>query len=287
MRLQLIVAFSLILCGCAPDDHSAAVDADTQEAVAASPAERAGDESVATPITKVAPAAEVIGQDVAYGTTADRNLKGYLVLPADVTQPVPGVIMIHERWGLNDTIRAMARRLAGEGFAVLAIDLYDGRTAATAAEAEDLMAESSRDGSAVLDNIRQAYDYLDEAVLAPRIATLGWSLGGGWSLEAGLALGDRLAAVVMFYGQVINDDEQLAPLEAPLLGHFGDRDESIPVGDVERFRRRLRDLGKDAQVLIYSDVGHAFANPSADSYNQEAAEQAWNATVDFLAARMR
>lgn len=284
MRLQLIVVSALTVCGCAPNDESAAPDADTRGDAAAA-AERTRDEPP-PPITEVEPAVEVIGQKVAYGTTADRNLDGYLVLPADVTQPEPGIIMIHEWWGLNETVRTMARRLAGERYAVLAVDLYGGRTAETSAEAERLMGESLRDRSAVLDNLQQAYAYLDESALAPRIATLGWGLGGAWSFEAGLALGDRLDAVVMFYGEIINDDEQLASLDAPLLGIFAERDDSIPVADVLRFRERLRALGKNSKVLVFPDVGHAFADPGEKAYDQEAAADAWMEAVEFLDARM-
>jgi carboxymethylenebutenolidase len=180
----------------------------------------------------------------------------------------------------------MARRLAGEGYAVLAIDLYGGEVATTAATAENLMSTVMSNRAATLDNIRQAHAYLDQFALAPKIATLGWCLGGGWSLEAALDLGEEVDAAVMFYGRVINDNDLLAALEAPLLGLFAAADESIPVSDVQQFRSRLRELGKDAQVLIYSDVRHAFANPSGTAYNQSAAEEAWAETLGFLDERL-
>lgn len=284
MRQRLFIFLGLALVACTQDEDPAAQSAD--DFVAATAAEHASDEPVATPITDVPPRVEVIDEEIVYGATEDRNLTGYLVLPADAVD-VPGVIMIHEWWGLNDNIKAMARRLAGEGYAVLAIDLYAGETATTAARAENLMSTVMGDREATLDNIRQAHSYLDQFALAPRIATLGWCLGGGWSLEAALALGEDVDAAVMFYGRVINDDDLLAPLEAPLLGLFAEADESIPVSDVQQFRSRLRGLGKDAQVLIYSDVSHAFANPSGTAYNQTAAEEAWAETLAFLDERLR
>jgi len=285
MRQPLIVLLGLTVLACAPDEEPAEPDA--ASAVAATAAEHAGDEPDATPISEVEPASEVIARDVAYGSTAARNLNGYFVLPADVIEPAPGVIMIHEWWGLNDNIRAMARRLAGEGYAVLAIDLYGGQTGATAAEAERLMAALMSDRQGALDNIRQAHGFLERNALAPRIATLGWCLGGGWSLEAGIELRDAVDAVVMFYGRVINSDGQLAPLSAPLLGIFAELDESIPLGDVTEFRRRLRDLGKVSEVLIYSDVEHAFANPSGAAYDHEAATEAWATALEFLDTWLR
>jgi carboxymethylenebutenolidase len=283
MRQRLFIFLGLAIVACAQDEDPAAQSAD--DFVAATAAEHDGDEPVATPITDIPPRVEVIDEELVYGATEDHNLTGYLVLPADAVD-VPGVIMIHEWWGLNDNIKAMARRLAGEGYAVLAIDLYAGETATTTARAENLMATAMSNREATLDNIRQAHAYLDQFALAPRIATLGWCLGGGWSLEAALALGEDVDAAVMFYGRVINDDDLLAPLESPLLGLFAEADESIPVSDVQQFRSRLRALGKDAQVLIYSDVNHAFANPSGTAYNQTAAEEAWAETLTFLDERL-
>lgn len=296
MRQRLIILIlGAMLGACAGDEEPAATApaAATPAAAASGGAVQttaevhAGDEPVATPITEIEPAVDVVAREIPYGSTEEENLNGYFVVPADVTDLVPGVIMIHEWWGLNDNIRAMARRLAGEGYAVLAVDLYGGQTGATAAEAERLMAGVMTDRNAVLDNLRQAHDYLEQNTFAPRIATLGWCLGGGFSLEAGIELADSVDAVVMYYGQVVGDEDRLAALDAPLLGLFAELDESIPVADVQRFRRQLRDLGKDAEVLIYSDVRHAFANPSGTAYDHESALETWALTLEFLDARLR
>jgi len=238
-----------------------------------------------TPISEIEPAVNVIAEEVAYGETEEQNLRGYMVLPADAVD-LPAVIMIHEWWGLNDTIRAMARRLAGEGYAVLAIDLYGGRTASSAAEAERMMAAVMRDHEAALENIRQAHRYLDEFVLAPRIGVLGWALGGSWSLEAGLDLGDRIDAVVMFYGEVITDTELLAGLEAPLLGIFAQRDQSVPSREALVFRDRHSEIAKTARVEVYLGVDHGFANPTGGAYNHEAAVRSWTEALAFLDGRL-
>jgi carboxymethylenebutenolidase len=289
MSRLLILSLSVLAVACAKDDDAAATDAGG--AVLAAAAERAlevpAPTPTPTPITEVPPTVEVRAEELAYGASAEHNLEGYFVLPADVAEPVPGIIVIHEGWGLNDDIRALAGRLAGEGYAVLAVDLFGGRTAATPAEADLLMAEVMADRQAVLDNIGQAHDYLDQTVLAPRTASLGWSLGGGWSLETGIALADALDAVVMFYGQVITREDRLAALEAPLLGLFAELDQSIPVAAVQQFRGSLRALGKSAEVRIFSGVDRAFANPSGDAYDHKAAEQAWALTLEFLDRELR
>jgi carboxymethylenebutenolidase len=284
MKHRLIVALGLILVGCTDADGPAA------GAVGATAASGAGAAAAAerapTAITDIEPAVAVIAEEVAYGETEEQNLRGYMVLPADAVD-VPGVIMIHEWWGLNDNIRAMARRLAGEGYAVLALDLYGGQMAASPAEAERLMAAVMRDREATIENIRQAHRYLDEFVLAPRIGVLGWGLGGGWSLEAALDLGEGLDAVVMFYGDLVTDTDLLANLEAPLLGIFAQHDESIPSRSALEFRDTLNGLGKTARVEVYLTVDHAFANPAGSAYDHEAALRSWTEALAFLDDRLR
>lgn len=284
MKLLPLTALGLILVGCADADGPDADAAGTNAAPGAGLPAPAAD--APTPIADIAPAVAVISEDVAYGETEEQNLRGYMVLPADAVD-VPGVILIHEWWGLNGTVRAMARRLAGEGYAVLAVDLYGGLTASSPTDAERLMASVMRDREATLENIRQAHRYLDEFVLAPRIGALGWGLGGAWSLEAALDLGDGLDAVVMFYGDLVTDAERLANLEAPLLGIFAQHDESIPSRSALAFRDRLNELGKTAQVEVYLAVDHAFANPTGSAYDHEAAVRSWDEALAFLDDRLR
>ena len=262
------------------EDGVAAESADTL--VAATAEAHADDEPIATPIADVEPSIGVNQQDFAYGSTADRNLVGYFVTPEDVFEPLPGVILIHEWWGLNENIKSMARRIAGEGYAVLAVDLYGGAVAANPNEAETLMAAVMDEPQATLANIEQAIDFLNQFALAPTIGTLGWCLGGGWSLQAGLEMADRVDAVVMYYGQVATDHDRLRLLKAPLLGIFAELDEVVPLQEVQSFRSKLQELGNASEVFIYSGVAHAFANPSGGAYDATAADEAWNKTIEFL-----
>src|SRR5262249_10572066 len=160
-------------------------------------------------------------------------------------------IVIHERWGLNDGIKAMTRRLASEGYVALAVDLYGGATATTADKARPLMTALVTDPDAARANLKQAYDYLAKYALAPRIGSVGWGLGGDWSLQTALLLPDKLHAMVMYYGPISGSDSELGTLEMPVLGFFAGLDESIPVRDVQRFRSTLLKAGKPAEVIIY------------------------------------
>jgi len=228
--------------------------------------------------------AAVESTQVVYAKLDGREYQGYLSRPA---QPAggdrarPAIILIHEWWGLNDNIRSIARQLAGEGYTALAVDIYAGQRAETPAAAKTLMTAALADPASMLENLRQAHSYL-VAQGATRTGTIGWCFGGGLSLEAGLLLGDQLAAVVMYYGRPISDSERLRTLRAPLLGLFGEDDGGIPVAGVRALERALRELGKSAEIRVYSGAGHAFANPSGSRYQAAAAEDAWARTLGFF-----
>ena len=260
----------------------------TREAsVAATAAEHQHDAPTPTPAAEAAPAAAVLEQELAYGEAQKANLVGYLAMPQDAAEPLPGIIVIHEWWGLNDDIKAMTRRLASEGYVALAVDLYGGAAAQTPDAAQALMTALLAEPDAARSNLRQAYDYLEKYALAPRIASIGWDLGGGWSLQTALLYPDTLDAMVMYYGQMLSDRDRLASLNMPILGFFGGEDGSIPVRDVQAFRGTLRELGKNAEVLIVPRANHAFANPSDGNYNEQAANEAWDTTLEFLERHLK
>jgi carboxymethylenebutenolidase len=140
---------------------------------------------------------------------------------------------------------------------------------------------------AVQKNLQQAYDYLEKYALAPRIGSIGWGMGGGWSLQAALLLPDALDATVMYYGQVVTDRTQLATLRMPLLGFFGAEDLSVPVREVQEFRATLLDLGKNAEVLIVSGASQSFASAGSPNYDESAATDTWNQAVAFLSRNLQ
>ena len=282
-----IVAFlaaTLLLAACGDGDKTAA-DADTaagRETVDAMTREHADDTSDPSPAVDIAPAREVVSDPrMPYAESGDHLVYGHFAAPADVVEPLPAVILIHEWWGLNDNVRAMANRLAGEGYMVLAVDLYNGEVAESREAARQLMLEVVEDREVAEDNIRSAYEFLQTAG-APRIGSVGWCFGGGWSLNTAQLFPDALDASVIYYGQVTDDEDKLRPVSAPILGLFGAADTGISVESVEGFRGALERLGKDHEIHIYPGVGHAFANPTGQNYNAEAAEDAWRKTLEFL-----
>jgi len=282
--LAALLVGSLLLNACEKNTESVS-EADVaagRETVDAMSREHADDTTEPSPAAELAPARAVISDPrMPYAEIGDQLVYGYFVAPSDVFEPLPAIIVIHEWWGLNDNVRAMADRLAGEGYMVLAVDLYGGETAESPAGARALMLEVVEDPNSANENIRAAYEFLTIAG-APRIGSLGWCFGGGWSLNTAQLFPDELDAAVIYYGQVTDDDEKLRPISAPILGLFGAEDTGIKVESVESFRASLERLRKNHEIRIYPGVGHAFANPTGTNYNAEAATDAWARTVEFL-----
>jgi carboxymethylenebutenolidase len=244
------------------------------------------DAPVPTAATEAAPRVAVDGKDVVYATLAGKDVHGYVARPKDAKGPLPGIIVIQEWWGLNDNMRAVTRRLAGEGYEALAVDLYGGQVAADPDAATKLMQGVLQNTDAAVENLKAAYAYLHQDK-APKIGVIGWCFGGGWSLQTALALPDRIDATVMYYGRVVTDATKLAPLKMPILALFGGADESIPASDVQAFQDALHTAGKTATIKVYPGAKHAFANPSGKSYDAAAAADAWKLTVDFFAKHLK
>jgi carboxymethylenebutenolidase len=285
MRALFLIAAGAVLGGCGSSEDPAAPAAASAPTVATASAEH--QHEAPAPAGGAPQVVPILEQTLAYGEGRRSNLVGYLAMPQDAAEPLPGIIVIHEWWGLNDDIRALTRRLAGEGYVALAVDLYGGKTAPTPDAAQALMSDLYADPDSARRNLQQAYDYLDKYALAPRIASIGWDLGGGWSLQTALEYPGALDAAVMYYGQILTDRNRLAPLNVPLLGFFGREDKSIPVRDVQEFRSTLLDLGKNAEVLIVPHADHAFANPSSGNYNEQAANETWATTLAFLERQLK
>ena len=224
----------------------------------------------------------VVADTLPYAEVSEQLVYGHFAFPADMVDPLPGVIVIHERWGLDDGVRAQANRIAAQGFVVLAVDLFGGQTAADVTAARPMMVAVLENPELAEENIRQAYQFLIDTGPAPAIGVLGWSFGGGWALNTALLLPDDLDAAVIYYGQVSDDQARLEPLNVPVLGLFGARDRGVTSETVNEFEAALEALDKDYQIEIFPDAGHAFADPTASTYNADVAERAWTLVVDFL-----
>lgn len=258
-----------------------------QQYLLAMAAMHADDVPIASPIALQKPAQPVHGAEVVYATVNGKPVRGYFSEPLHGKRPLPGIIVIHEWWGLNDNIRSMADQLAGQGYAALAVDLYGGQSAKDPDDAKKLMLGVFKNPDAARDNLKQAYAYLQDHEHAPRIGVIGWCFGGGWSLQTALMFPDTLAAAVMYYGQPVDDVAALAKLRMPLMGFFGEQDKGITVQDVRAFQKALKAAKVHAEIHEYPNAGHAFANPSGENYRPAAAADAWKRTLAFFARYLR
>jgi carboxymethylenebutenolidase len=189
----------------------------------------------------------------------------------------PGIIMVHERWGLNDNIKDMANQLAVEGYMVLAVDLF-GRV--TQNEDEARAQVSALNETAAFDNLRAALVYL-RGQGASKVAALGWCFGGGQAMNFSVS-GLPLSATVIYYGNLVTDEQKLATIKWPVLGIFDDKDTSIPVDTVRQFETALTNLGIEKEIYVYEGAGHACANPSGMNYAAKETRDAWAKTLAFL-----
>jgi carboxymethylenebutenolidase len=271
MRKLLLVLFLVMGWHALPAAEPAERGADYVDAMAR---EHAADEPVAGAAGGEA-ATGVVGAEVDYGPG-----RGYLARP-DGT-PRAGLVVIHEWWGLNDNIREMSNRLAAAGYLALAVDLYEGNVAGEPGEARTLMQALMRDEDRAGRHLGAALRWLETEGGVDEVGSIGWCLGGAMSLRLALQMPEELDAAVIYYGRLVTDPAELAPLRMPILGIFGAQDRGIPVESVREFEMALQALGKTHEIVIYEDADHAFANPSGTRYQAEAAADAWRRTLAFL-----
>jgi carboxymethylenebutenolidase len=225
------------------------------------------------------------GKPVSYPSGGEQ-VNAILYTPAG-KGPFPSLVVIHEWWGVNDWVKEQASRLADQGYAALAIDLYRGKVASTPDEAHELMRGLSTDRAN--RDLRAAVAFLKtQKDLDPkRIGDIGWCMGGGHALD--LALQEpTLAAAVINYGRLTTDPAKLKNINAASLGIFGGQDRGIPVADVRQFEKQMKELGKKIEVVIYPDAGHAFENPNNKAgYRAQDAADAWKKTLAFLETNLK
>lgn len=235
------------------------------------------------------PAAPVL-PDVREEAVNTTSVRGLLVLPAKAEGPLPGLLVIHEWWGLNDQIKDEARKLAREGYAVFAIDLYDGEVATDAKRAGELAGAVRQNPDAAIAKMRAALDLLDARPEVERgtLASLGWCFGGGMSALVGTTGDPRIKATAIYYGTPITDATQLSRMTQPVLGIWGAEDQSIPVTSVNAFEASLKKQKTPVEFHVYDGAGHAFANPTrGDAYRPDATADAWRKTLDFLSRNLK
>lgn len=221
------------------------------------------------------------------GTNIELKLKAgtaiaYVAKPQG--EPKGALLVFHEWWGLNDHIKATADAYAKQGFYALAVDVYGGKVATTKDEAGKLM--GGLDQAHAQEVAGAGFAHLAEAAKGKKVATIGWCMGGGLSLQASLANPERTAATVIYYGMPETDVAKLKKLKGPVLGIWGTKDGWINGEKVDGFEKAMKEAGAKYEGKRF-EADHAFANPTGGAFNPAAAKEADALTAAFLAANLK
>ncbi len=226
-------------------------------------------------------------KDVTYQSGTSR-LRGHLAVDGSRSGKRPGILVVHEWWGVNDYIRGRARKLAEAGYTALAVDMYgEGQTATTAAQANSLMSAALADPAALEARLRAAWELLksEATVEASKVAAIGYCFGGAVVLHAA-RIGMPLSGVVSFHG-ALGSFHKPAPgtVKAKVLVCHGASDSLIPEDQIAAFKKEMDEAGADYRFVSYPGALHGFTNPEADArakqnglplaYDAQVDEQSW------------
>jgi carboxymethylenebutenolidase len=223
------------------------------------------------------------GSMITYACADGKAANAYEIKAGSATNNY--LIVIQEWWGLNDHIKKEAEHFynALDGKVnVLAVDLYDGKVAATVDSAQKFIREalSSKRKEAIL---KGAISYAGPKA---NIYSVGWCFGGMMSLQTAIMGGGQMKGCIMYYGSPEKDKAKIATIQCDVLGIFGTKDRSIPNETVDAFAANMKEAGKNFTLVRY-DAVHAFANPSNPGYNQEFGDDAFSKSVAFLKERLK
>lgn len=247
-----------------------------------------------SPAPEPAPPAapDVQTREVAYQQNGTA-LTGLLAWDANITDPRPGVLVVHEWWGHDEHTRNQARRLAETGYVAFALDMYgDGKLAEHPEDAQRFMQEATADPAVVAARFAAAREVLtqDPHVRAGDLAAIGYCFGGGVVLEMARA-GADLDAVVSFHGLLATEHPAKAgQVTSRILALTGDADEFVPAAQIEAFRQEMTAAGARYEVRVFPGAKHGFTNPDAAGhgmtqlgYDAAADQQSWQAMLDLFA----
>ena len=190
------------------------------------------------------------------------------------------MIVIHEIWGLVDHIKDVSARLAGQGYVVLAVDLFDGKTLTRLEDGRKFREQLTEEK--ILADLNGGHAYLKslEDVNPKRIGSIGFCMGGGLSLLLACR-NPEIAATVVFYGRNPSPIDLVKNLTCPILCNYAGADLAISTADIDLLKSTLTRFGKTFDVKVYPGAPHGFFNDTRESYRPEAAKDAWERVLAF------
>jgi carboxymethylenebutenolidase len=221
---------------------------------------------------------------IQYKRPDGNSVEGYLAEPTNKAD-APGVVVIQEWWGLDAEVKAVADRLAKVGYRALVPDLYRGKLALEANEAQHLMGGLNF-GDAASQDIRGAVQYL-KATGSQKVAVTGFCMGGALTVLSACNV-PELDGTIVWYGYPPLEYVDAQKINKPMMAHWASHDEFFAISGVDQLEEKLKAAGTNYEFYRY-DTKHAFANPKADSrglpplkYDEQAAQLAWDRTLEFL-----
>ncbi|MEM8981626.1 MAG: dienelactone hydrolase family protein [Pseudomonadota bacterium] len=268
-----------LVAACGSEDTPPPADMSASAApapVAAQPTE--------TPASSARPST---GEMLAYAEVEGTLARGYLAYPSDMIEPLPAIMLLHDWFGLDENVKTLAKNLASQGYVVLAVDLFDGRTGTLPRDTRDALVRMLEKPELTRTNLEQAIMFVRETVGSPRLAMLGFGSGGLWSLNTALATPDEFRALILVQGQTLPDADRLETLSnVPMLGIYGAADRSIPQDAVREFGDALTDAEVTHTIRLYPTAGNAFMLRTSRNYSPKQAESAWEVIHEFLSEHL-
>ena len=222
---------------------------------------------------------DLLGKMINFDAADGKQANAYFIPAKKKTNKY--LIVIQEWWGLNDNVKMESDKYYTDlgNVNVIAVDMYDGKVAATPDSAMKLMRGANMERMTAI--IQGAIKY---AGTKAAIYSVGWCFGGMWSLQTAILAGPQAKGTVMYYGRPETNMDKLKSIQCDVIGFFGNKDQSPSPTMVNEFEKNMKEAGKNLSVNRY-DAGHGFANPSNPSFNAAAKEDAYAKAIAFLKAR--
>ncbi len=222
------------------------------------------------------------GEMMTFSTPDGKTANGFLLKAKKASNK--WLLVYQEWWGLNDQIKMEAEKYYSDltDVNVLAVDMYDGKVAATPEDAGKLMQGADR--ARLMSIIKGA---INHAGAKAEFASVGWCFGGGLSLQSAIAEGAQAKGCVMYYGFPEMDVERLKLLQTDVLGLFAGLDARISPAVVKQFEENMGKAGKKVSVKIYDNAVHGFANPSNPKHDKEATADAYKRSLTYLKEKLK
>jgi carboxymethylenebutenolidase len=210
------------------------------------------------------------------------EVRGYLVRPSEVADPLPAVLVVHENRGLNPYIEDVARRVAKAGFMALAPDGLSSVGGYPGNDSDGRDLQRTVDGTKLLNDFFAGFEHLmAREDCTGKIGAVGFCYGGGVCNALAVAY-PELSASVPFYGRQAAP-EDVPRIQAPLLLHYAELDQRINEG-WPAYESALKEHMKTYEAHIYPGVNHGFHNDSTPRYDEATAQLAWSRTIDWFKA---